>query len=298
MGFILHSTNPGNYPTPPPVFDMTAESAVFEAMVSTFNWPPMSPTANWLTYTNARYAFKFMYPPQGQITDQEENYATIALPFAAGTNLREKFLNLRVTENVTTCQSPLATLSILETTETVTINGLTFLKQTGGDRGAGNIHQWIAYSISQGSTCVNMDFILHSLNPGNYPTPPPVFDMAAESAVFEDIVETFTWLNVSSTSTATSAFCTDSRIQPLIEQLKQAMTQPNGTLFASLVSPQHGMDFSYRYRTTINYTTLNAHSVFTDPTVINWGAGASGLPDVGTFAQIVRPDLVGVLNSS
>jgi hypothetical protein len=51
--------------------------------------------------------------------------------------------------------------------------------------------------------------MLHWLQPGNYATPPPVFDFAYESAVFDLIVSTFTWLPStpipSPTATATVA---------------------------------------------------------------------------------------------
>ena len=36
--FVLHSTNRGNYPTPPPEFDEEKESQVFEPVASTFRW--------------------------------------------------------------------------------------------------------------------------------------------------------------------------------------------------------------------------------------------------------------------
>jgi hypothetical protein len=52
---------------------------------------------------------------------------------------------------------------------------------------------------------VSLDFILHSLNPGNFPVPPPVFDYAAESAVFEQIVSTYAWLGQGPTATPTSS---------------------------------------------------------------------------------------------
>jgi len=164
-----------------------------------------TPGADWLTFTNSTYGFEFKYPPQGVIADgRTDNFARIDLPFAPGTNLREKYLEVIVAENVNPCQSPLATSSMLDTSETVMINGISFLKQTGGDGGAGNLHQWVAYSTLRDNACVSLDFILHSLNPGNFPTPPPVFDYAAESAVFGQIVSTYTWLSLVPTPTITS----------------------------------------------------------------------------------------------
>jgi hypothetical protein len=37
MAFILHSANPGNYSTPPPTYEPTAESAVIATTMATFN---------------------------------------------------------------------------------------------------------------------------------------------------------------------------------------------------------------------------------------------------------------------
>ena len=204
LDFILHSLQPGNYATPPPVFDYAAEIAVFGDMVSTFTWltPPPTPIVNgWLPYTNSYYGFEFKYPPQAQIISQQNNFARIDLPFTPGTNLKEKYLEVIVAENISPCQSPLATQSMLQSSEAVTINGIPFLKQTGEDGGAGHLHQWIAYSTFRNNACVSLDFILHSLNAGNFPTPPPVFDYAAETVVFGDMVSTFAWLAPTSTPT-------------------------------------------------------------------------------------------------
>jgi murein DD-endopeptidase MepM/ murein hydrolase activator NlpD len=169
--------------------------------------PTATPTTNvsdWLTFTNTTYGFQFKYPPQGQIVSGgNDNFTRINLPFIPGTNLSEKYLEAIVLENANPCRSPLGSTSILETSETVVINGISFLKETGGDAGAGNIHQWVAYSTLRDNACVSLDFILHSLNPGNFATPPPVFDYAAESAVFGQIVSTYAWLT-SSTATPTT----------------------------------------------------------------------------------------------
>jgi murein DD-endopeptidase MepM/ murein hydrolase activator NlpD len=170
--------------------------------------PTVTPTtdvSNWLTYTNSTYGFQFKYPPQGQIVSGgNDNFTRINLPFTSGTNLSEKYLEVVVIENTNPCHSPLGSTSILETSETVVTNGITFLKETGGDAGAGHIHQWVAYSTPKNNACISLEFILHSLNPGNFPTPPPVFGYAAESAVFGQIVSTYTWLT-QPTATPTSS---------------------------------------------------------------------------------------------
>ncbi len=155
---------------------------------------PIPPPTDWLTYSNTAFGFQFKYPPQAEISEEDFNALRMDLPFTPGTNLREKYLEMRAVEGADPCQSPLATRSRLETSETVVINGISFLKQTGGDAGAGNIHEWIAYSTLKGNLCVSMSLILHSLNAGNFPTPPPVFDKAAESQVFTQMMSTFGWI--------------------------------------------------------------------------------------------------------
>jgi len=157
--------------------------------------------ADWLTFTNTTYGFQFKYPPQGQIqAGNTDTFTRINLPIAAGTNLSEKYLEVVVGQNVTECKSPLPTQ---DPGVTVTINSLNFLKQTGAEGAAGSLYQWVAYSTLRDGVCVSLNFILHSHNPGNFATPPPVFDFAAESAVFDQMVGTFAWLSQLPTSTPT-----------------------------------------------------------------------------------------------
>lgn len=231
MDFVLHSTNPGVYTTPPPVYNEALESAIFDIMASTYTWlalpptntstpsltptptatstatPTTPPTYNWPTYNNYKYGFEFKYPPEGQIqSDSNDNAAVITLPFQLGTNLSRKYLDLRVFEDFTTCAHPIVGPPM--NPETIIYNGTTFLRGIGTDVGAGQIHNWIIYTTTRGNICVAMAFILHSTNPGNYATPPPVYDYAAESAVFQQMMETFVWPEypqaVTPTPTATS----------------------------------------------------------------------------------------------
>ena len=195
-------------PTPPPVETpvptVTQTPIPDTSPTPTIQVTPTTPAGNWLTFTNFTYGFQFNYPAEGQILpDGTDNFTRIDLPFVQGTNLREKYLEMIVLENADPCRSPLATSSMLETSETVVVNGITFLKETGGDGGVGHLHQWVAYSTSKDNVCVSLDFILHSLNAGNFPTPPPVFDYDTESAVFGQIVSTFAWLTQIPTATPT-----------------------------------------------------------------------------------------------
>jgi len=75
--------------------------------------------------------------------------------------------------------------------ENVTINNISFLKQSGQGVAAGNRYDWAAYSTTNNNACISVAFVLHSANPGNYATPPPVFDMASESAVIGSTMSTY-----------------------------------------------------------------------------------------------------------
>jgi len=187
--------------TPTPSFTPTPVATSTPIIVMT----PTSPTDDWLTFTNSTYGFEFKYPPQGVIADgATDNLARIDLPFVPGTNLSQKYLEVVVVENADPCQSPLATQSMLETSETVIINGITFLKQTGQDGSAGHINKWVAYTTARDNACVSLDFVLRAADPGVFTTPPPLYDEVAESAVFEQIVSTYTWLALVPTATQTS----------------------------------------------------------------------------------------------
>jgi len=190
---------------PTPTFTETPSPIVSSTPVVLPSSTPTAYTSDWLTFTNLTFGFEFKYPPQGLIAaGGDDNDTRIDnLPIAPGTNLHEKYLEMIVGGIYDPCQSPLATQSMLQTSETVIINGISFLRQTGADAGAGNFYDWVAYSTPKDNFCVSLDFVLHSHNPGVYSTPPPLFDYAAETAVFEQIVSTYAWLANSPTVTPT-----------------------------------------------------------------------------------------------
>lgn len=189
--------------SPAPTFTPTPEASPTATATQTST--STSPASNWLTFTNSTFGFQFKYPPDSQIeTSGTDTDTIIHLPFAPGTNLGTKYLQMIVAENANPCQSPLATQSMLETSETVVINGISFLKQTGQDGSAGHINKWVAYSTSRNNVCVSLDFVLRAANPGAFTTPPPLYDEAAEKAVFGQIVSTFTWLEGVPTPTFTA----------------------------------------------------------------------------------------------
>jgi hypothetical protein len=158
--------------------------------------PTASPTNtnSSTTYQNTRYNFKFSLPPGSTIVSQSDTTGRVSLPlFAAGTNLLSKYLQVHVAEGANPCVSP--AVENPTSSENVTINSIPFLKQSGQGAAAGNRYDWTAYSTTLNNACISLAFILHSANPGNYATPPPVFDMTKETAVIGTTMNTFNKIN-------------------------------------------------------------------------------------------------------
>ncbi|MEJ5223121.1 MAG: SH3 domain-containing protein, partial [Anaerolineales bacterium] len=333
---------------------------------------PPTPSG-WLTYTNSEIGFRFNYPTGSTVTDNPPNAVRIDLPFAPGTNLREKYLEAIATAYEGICLSGLGSGPTGSSSRRIVINGMDFVEQWGEDAGAGNRYQWFAYSTVRGADCLTFNFVLHSLNPGNFATPPPVFNLEGESAIFKQIVGTLVWTttpatlygpytvilvrpddalnireaagadqplvgtfppearNILATGRTQSVgsaewwevrrpdgglgwvnafylaeyvspefFVGDNRIINLIDnKLRPAMLNADGDLFASIISPRHGVTIAYHnyggYAKT--YTPAQARGIFTSAESVNWGSGASGLPDIGTFSAIVRPAFVDVFSA-
>jgi hypothetical protein len=156
---------------------------------------PGTPVSTDLTYQNTKYNFQFKYPTGSTIVDQTDNSTRIDLPYTHGTLLASKYVNVTVVEGVTPCKNTVSGGGTPTSSGNVTINGITFLKETGGEGAAGNVYEWESYSAIRPNTnaCVSVAFVLHSTNADAYPTPPPPFDKAAESAVFQTILSTFAW---------------------------------------------------------------------------------------------------------
>jgi hypothetical protein len=93
-------------------------------------------------------------------------------------------------------------------------------------------------------------------------------------------------------------FCADARVQALFVQLQQAVNASNGSQLAALVSPVHGLDVHFwHFSSSINYTPAQVAGLFTSTTQQNWGSGPSATDTIGTFAGVIQPVLVDVLNS-
>jgi hypothetical protein len=98
---------------------------------------------------------------------------------------------------------------------------------------------------------------------------------------------------------SSTAFCSDQRIPQLLNDLGKAYTTQDGELYASLVSPAHGLDLMYLHTGRIaNYSPEEAKFVFTSTYQMNWGMHpASALEVVGSFHEEVLPKLVETFTS-
>jgi len=173
--------------TPLPVSTPTSTNA------ASTQAPTPAPTgtniSGWNTYQDASFGFSFQYPPGSSVSGQTDTTGRVTLPITPGTNLAEKYIDVSVVQDAPTCKSSHSGSGT--PSQNVTINGTPFLQESGSEGAAGNIYDWIGYSAYKGTDCISLNFILHSTNPGNYPTPPPTFDKTAESAVFATIMSTF-----------------------------------------------------------------------------------------------------------
>jgi len=99
-----------------------------------------------------------------------------------------------VVEGTSPCKSTVAGTYPPTSSENVTINGITFLKEIGSEPAAGNLFEWESYSAIRpnSNACVSIAFVLRSGAEGTSTL--PAFDKAAESAVFPVIMSTFAWL--------------------------------------------------------------------------------------------------------
>ena len=152
--------------------------------------PMGTDTSAWNTYLNETYSFSFKFPPASITSGLSDTAGRIYLPFAAaGTNLRQKYVDLSVREGVSPCKSP--GTNPIATQENVSFNGTQWLKETWSEGGMSHMGDFTAYSTAKGSACISLTFLLFSVVPEVIETPPPRFDPAAESAVFTTIMSTY-----------------------------------------------------------------------------------------------------------
>jgi hypothetical protein len=95
-------------------------------------------------------------------------------------------------------------------------------------------------------------------------------------------------------------FCQDQHIRFLLDDFSIAIKNKDGDLFASLVSPTHGLDLRY-YRQGIvaNYTPSEAAWAFKSDYRIDWGAEpGSGFEKIGTFGEVPYPALLDLFEAN
>jgi hypothetical protein len=146
--------------------------------------------ADVISYTNDKLGFSIQFPRVWQTADETANPAIYEVPASVGTTLVRKTFEILTTDNAGDCKETTYS-GTSGSPEKATINGVNFLKETGSDVGAGNIHDWTSYSVMKGSTCINLTFVLHSVAAGVYSTEPAPFDRVEESKMFDAMISTF-----------------------------------------------------------------------------------------------------------
>ncbi len=101
-------------------------------------------------------------------------------------------------------------------------------------------------------------------------------------------------------ASSTADICNDPQAVALIDSLKSATLTSDGVILSSLVSPARGMDVAlFRDGTVINYDQEHAKFLFETTFEANWGAEpGSGADKVGSFHEVVVPELVKIFNQS
>lgn len=105
-------------------------------------------------------------------------------------------------------------------------------------------------------------------------------------------------LTLSVASPIASNICADPQVTALIDSLKTAVLNSDGPQLSSLVSPQRGLDVAnFRDGTVINYRPDQAKFLFETTFEVNWGAApGSGVDEIGSFHDVVVPELVRAFN--
>jgi hypothetical protein len=95
-------------------------------------------------------------------------------------------------------------------------------------------------------------------------------------------------------------FCTDPGPLALFPTIGMVVNTSHSSALAALVSPVHGLAVGYIHGGAPRvYAPAELASIFTSTESVNWGLGpGSGLPVMGTFNDLVRPDLVNVLGGA
>jgi uncharacterized delta-60 repeat protein len=185
-------------------YDKVADYDMFYSGNATSGYQPqlivsyyVPTTPSTLAFVNWKYGFQFTYPSQGTLSGQSDTTGHIILPIVVpGTNLLEKYEDVSVVPNTNTCTSPYTMgYSVPYPSTPKVFNGLTFAYQYGLMGGMSQFHNWYAYSILKGNTCISLGFVLHGIVPGVMTPPPPTYDFNTEYAVVLKIMSSFAYLS-------------------------------------------------------------------------------------------------------
>ncbi|MFH1185206.1 MAG: hypothetical protein V1755_09250 [Chloroflexota bacterium] len=99
---------------------------------------------------------------------------------------------------------------------------------------------------------------------------------------------------------ATSPFCADEQPRALIAKFRSAILASDSAGLAALVSAEHGVDARlFRDGRVVNYDREHAAALFASSFAVNWGtAPGSGLATIGSFQELLVPDLLDVLTKN
>lgn len=165
--------------------------AGYSTVTPTVAVPTQLSPAGWQTYQNARFNFSIQYPPGSIVEMIDPAHARINLPMAPGTNLSQKYAEITTYTGTESCPSKYGALI---SNEDVTLNGITFLQETGSGVAAGSTYEWESYSTTWYGSCVNVTFVLVIADLGNYTSPPAEFNQAEETKIWApEIMSTFKW---------------------------------------------------------------------------------------------------------
>jgi len=155
---------------------------------------PASELTDWKTFRSEEHGFEFMYPPNGQVgtyDDTESKKVRVDLPVTGETLLQEKFLlvNVEKVSEENTHAPPGE-----ESGKLVFINGRKYSKKEFDEGAAGHLYGHTIYSTVAGDSRFVLNFVLHSVNPGVFESPPPSFGWK-ERIIFSKIASTFRLLD-------------------------------------------------------------------------------------------------------
>ncbi len=154
--------------------------------------PGHLPHVDWLGYHDDTAGFSIQFPLTWRRQGNPGYPVVYSLPAAPGTNLIEKRLEINVSQNAGECRQSTYNIETESAPPSrVIVNGTDFLKEAGLGIAAGNLYDWTSYSTAKGLDCITLTFVLHSSSSGVYATEPAPFDKAAESGIFDEILNTF-----------------------------------------------------------------------------------------------------------